>query len=336
MMFFFTSFIILIILIFNTLIQETKKMSNVYQTYKEIGNRSKINRKSVYQYCNDYYQTETENLVYKKIDSEGRKWWYDTKTNQPMKYIQSSEMIQNYNLNIVKAKNMKKKWFTITNYWDDSIFSIEPYFSIVPSHLDDYTLFPDFIEKNKHNKYLFDTYKIRNNSHFNFEWNKYNLMSLKDKEKIEEYFKDNNPHNQKIYVKNMRPYQLSGIINPTKVNHSGINEIQYLIRFRKGLYYLDRQNNINEKEMDELWTKWYAITKEEYENLTNLIIKDYFLVSFEIKEQLQDFIKGQFNKIKDKIAFENKANRLNWALENTGIKKAFDNEGNFIGEKLSI
>lgn len=329
MLFFFTSLIALILLMFSVLKQETNRISNDLKLYNNTINNSKIYHKAVYKYCDSYYQTGTGNSVYKKTDSKGKKWWYYIKTNEPMKYLQLPELINNYNFDTIKSKNAKKKWFTLKDYWDDSIFSVEPYFSISPSHLDDYTLFPNFIEISKHNKYLFDIYKIRNNNKSSLEWNEYCLMPPEDKEKIEEYFKDNNPHNQKIYIKNMRPYQLSGIINPFKAN-----EIQYLIRFRKGFYYLDRQNNINEKEIDELWTKWYAISEEEYKNLTNLTIDNYFIVTLKTKERFQDFLKAQFNKIKNRIAFERGIEELDWALNNTGIKKAFDNEGNFIGEQL--
>lgn len=336
MLFFFTAIFGLIFAIFSVLKQETKNSLNDLKTHKTAANNANKYLKAVYQYCNEYYQTSTNNKVFKKIDNNGRTWWYYNNTGKLMEYTQRPDMVQNYNSKAIKAKDFKKKWFTLDDYWDDSIFSMNPFFSLNAYHLDDYTMFSDIIEHNEYKKYIWNIKKQRDNGKYDRRWNQYSLMSLDEKENVKKYFKDNNPHNQKIYVKNMRPYQLSGILNPFKANYSGNYEVQYLIRFRKGFYYLDRQRNINEKNIDELWTKWYAISKEEYENLTNLTIDNYFCIGAKEKEQLQDFIERQYDIIKDKIVFENETNELNWDLENAGIKKAFDNEGNFIGEKLSI
>lgn len=334
MLFFFTAIISLILLMFHVLKQETKNISYDFKTHKDTVNKAKQYQKAVYQYNNDYYQTYTGIPVFKQTDSEGRKWWYYVKTNKPMEYIQRPDMIQNYNTDVIKAREIKKKWFVIENYWDDSIYSIEPFNGSISVYLDDYTIIPNFIEKAKRNKYLFETYKTRNDR-YDFNWNKYCNLPQKDKEKIENYFKDNNSHNQKIYCKNMRPYQLSGILNPnSKTNCLSSLNIQYLIRFRKGIYYLDRQNNTYEKEMDELWTDWYAISKEEYKNLTNLIIKNYFDISHTEELMFKHYLKNQYDKVKNNIAFIDGIKELDWSLENAGIKKAFDNKGNFIGEQL--
>ena len=332
MLFFFTAIISLVLLTIHVLKQETKNISNDFKSYKNTVNKAKEYQKAVYQYNNDYYQTYTGIPVFKKTDSEGRKWWYYVKTNKPMKYLQSPEMVQSYNINAINAREAKKKWFVLENYWDDSIYSIEPFNGSISIYLDDYTIIPNFIEKAKRNKYLFETYKIQNNR-YDFNWNKYCNLPQKDKEKIENYFKDNNSHNQKIYCKNMRPYQLSGILNPnSKTNCLSSLNIQYLVRFRKGIYYLDRQNNTYEKEMNELWTKWYAISKEEYKSLTNLTILDYFYINYTEIMIFKHYLNNQYSRIKNDIVFIDGIKELDWSLENTGIKKAFDNKGNFIGE----
>lgn len=331
MLFFFTAIITLIILMFSALKQEVKRTSDDFNAYKESSEKGKIYHKAVFQYCNNYYQTKTGKSVYKKTDSENRQWWYYTKTGEPMEYIQSSEMIQNGNFEAVKARDSKKKWFTLINYWDDSIFTTEPFTKKLGSHLDDYTIIPDFITEAKHREYLYKTIKWRSEQ-VNLRWNNYCNMTQQEKEKVEEYFKDNDSCNQKIYIKNMKPYQLTGIINSNKANYSGIHEVQYLIRFTKGFNPLDKQKNIYEKEISELWTKWYAITKEEYEELTNLSIENYFLITIEMKQQLQKYIEKQYTKIKDDIAFMEGIEEPNWNLDNCGILKAFDNNGNFIGE----
>lgn len=339
MLFFFTVLIALPILLIIVLKQEGKNIADDCNTIQKKVDVATTYYKEVYGYCDRFYQTYTGKAVYKEKDSKGREWWYYLKTHEPMEYVQRSKMVQDYNFNAAKAIDIKKKWFVLEDYWDTSIVSTEPYIGANSVYLDDYSIVRDFIRQNKYNKYMFEKNKTRYNGSYNSYANKYSHMSPEDKEKIEQYFKDNSPYNQKIYCKNMRPYQLTGIINPSDVNalnniYTLKKNIHYLIRFRKGNYYLDRQRNINEKTINELWTKWYAISEEEYKNLTNLVAENLFDLN-NIDENIFEWhIETQYNKVKDRIGFKDGINSLNWSLKDLGIKKAFDEKGNFIGEDI--
>lgn len=137
--------------------------------------------------------------------------------------------------------------------------------------------------------------------------------------------------NQRIYIKNMRPYQLYLIgTSGTEFDYYSLIKKQYLIRFGKSWFFnCKTQHCISDKQLsskNDFWSKWYAITEEEYLELTQPILKKYDnkFNTFSSLKSLKPI------NIED-IAFDKGIEKLDWGLNNCGIKKAFDNEGNFVG-----
>lgn len=141
--------------------------------------------------------------------------------------------------------------------------------------------------------------------------------------------------NQRVYLKNMRPYQLY-LLGTSETEHDYFPLIkkQYLIRFGKSWFFnFKTQHCISDKQLNSkqgFWSKWYAITEEEYFNLIDKNEKKSLFNQFKTESCLK-----RLKPIKmEDIAFQEGNENYNWELADCGIKKAFDNEGNFIGEQL--
>ena len=276
--------------------------------------------------------------VYKGVDKYGLKRWYYEKSEQPMQYTEDKRILQSliHNKNI--ALNNNKKWCIVENFWDDSIIRLENDILLTNTYLDDFTNRDNPFEILKWNNYA-------------REWNKVNLDKIskrliknntslfcysnstpEQKEKAKEYFYNNNPLNQKVYLKNMRSYQLHLIVEPkTEKYDSPIKTKQYLIRFgRKEYFDFKTQHCISDKQISNYWSKWYALTEKEYLDLT---LTDegtgicYFKIELNTILSLKNFLKPI--NIED-IAFVKGVKEPEWRLKNCGIIKAFDDEGNFI------
>ena len=143
----------------------------------------------------------------------------------------------------------------------------------------------------------------------------------------------NNVLNQKVYLKNMRPFQLYLFGTSIKDNeYTPLFKKQYLIRFGNTNYFnFKTQHCIFDKQLystdNIFWSKWYAITEEEFLELVSKD-KEYFNKRFENLFTLKQLKPIHITD----IAFNEGINKIKWGLVNCGIKKAFDNEGNFIGE----
>lgn len=140
--------------------------------------------------------------------------------------------------------------------------------------------------------------------------------------------------NQRIYIKNMRPYQLYLIgTSGTEFDYYPLIKKQYLIRFGKSWFFnCKTQHCISDKQLsskNDFWSKWYAITEEEYLELTQPILKKY-----DNKFNTSSSLKSLKPINVEDIAFEKGIEKLDWGLDNCGIKKAFDNEGNFVEDTI--
>lgn len=138
--------------------------------------------------------------------------------------------------------------------------------------------------------------------------------------------------NQKVYLKNMRPYQLHLIgFTGKEQDYCPFVKKQYLIRFGNPLYFnLRTQHCISDKNFDSVppfWSKWYAITDEEY---LELISPDELTAYRNKTECPSDLQYYHPINVKD-IAFNEGIKDVDWDLEDCGIIKAFDREGNFVG-----
>lgn len=147
---------------------------------------------------------------------------------------------------------------------------------------------------------------------------------------LDDYGMDNHL-NQRVYLKNMRPYQLY-LVGNSKTNTGYLPFInkQYLIRFGNTEYFnFKAQRCISDKMLGSTnvyWTKWYAITEEEYLSLIDFDKQKYCLDRFSIPADLNCL---KPINIKD-IAFDKGIKDFEWDSVNYGIIRAFDNEGNFI------
>lgn len=145
----------------------------------------------------------------------------------------------------------------------------------------------------------------------------------------------NNRLNQRIYIKNMRPYQLYLIgTSGTEFDYYPLIKKQYLIRFGKLWFFnYKTQHCISDKQLNSknnFWSKWYAITEEEYLELTQPILKKYNN-KFNTSDSLKNL---KPIDVKD-IAFVEGVKEPKWELKNCGIIKAFDNEGNFVEDTIN-
>ena len=290
-----------------------------------------------------YLKTDNNRKVYKGVDKYGLKRWYYEKSEQPMQYTEDKRILQSliHNKNI--ALNNNKKWCIVENFWDDSIIRLENDILLTNTYLDDFTNRDNPFEILKWNNYA-------------REWNKVNLDKIskrliknntslfcysnstpEQKEKAKEYFYNNNPLNQKVYLKNMRSYQLHLIVEPkTEKYDSPIKTKQYLIRFgRKEYFDFKTQHCISDKQISNYWSKWYALTEKEYLDLT---LTDegtgicYSKIELNTILSLKNFLKPI--NIED-IAFIKGVKEPKWRLKNCGIIKAFDDEGNFIEDIIN-
>lgn len=288
-----------------------------------------------------YRELKTNKRVVKGIDRNGLQRWYYIENHLPMQYFEDKRISTSLEKNVIKANDNNKLWCVAENFWDDTIIRLTNYTQLHNTYLDDYTYTRNPFEAIAWNKYAREwnknnpkkiTKKIieLDSSIFN-----YGTATSEEMKIYEEYFYNNNPLNQKVYLRNMRPYQLCLIgTNHSKWETDRIRQKQYLIRFGKEKYFnYKTQHCISDKQISALWSKWYAITEEEYLKLTmtrdelpETFIGDEFSNLIDLKSIKQP-------KLTD-IAFEEGNEKIEWNIENCGIKKAFDEEGNFIGEQL--
>lgn len=288
-----------------------------------------------------YLETRSNKRVYKDIDKYGLKRWYYEKSKQPMQYAKDNKILQSLIHNKSIALNNNKKWCVAENFWDDSIIRLENNILLTNTYLD------DFVDRD-------NPFEILEWNEYAREWNKFNLDKIskrliknntslfcysnstpEQKEKAKEYFYNNNPLNQKIYLKNMRPYQLYLIAEPeTEKYDSSIKIKQYLIRFGEKEYFdFKTQHCISDKQVPNYWSKWYAITEKEYLDLT-LTNEGTGICYFKIELNTMFLLKSHLKPINiNDIAFIEGIKKPNWKLESCGIMKAFDTKDNFVEDK---
>lgn len=290
----------------------------------------------------NYLETRSNRKVFKGIDKNGLKRWYYLDTKHPMQYVEDKRIFESFKRNKTTALANGEKWCVAENFWDDSIISLDNSKPISSTYLDDYRERGDFLREIEWNKYVNEWNKknpskiSKNRISIGREVTIYLNSTPEIKAKYKEYFYNNNPLNQKVYLKNMRPYQLYLIgTSGTNFQHDPFIKKQYLIRFGNLDYFnFKTQHCISDKQLSSkncFWTKWYAITEEEYfsliqtdKGLPNNVYSSKFDTLFSLK-------KLKPINVND-IAFVEGNESVKWELENCGIKKAFDNEGNFIDE----
>lgn len=328
-----------IVIIIQLVIQINDSLKYDYYWFQEIFQCAADNNKAVCQmgYENNepvYYQVGTTNKVYKGIGKDGLYRWYYINSNMPLQYSIDTNLEKNFKINIQQAKIKNRIWFVIDNFWEDSIERLENDRILNNTYLDDFMINSNPVEENEwmqfvnkwNSNHKIPKRKYSGCKHTHFI---YANASEKDKKIIEDYCKDNNPLNQKIYIKNLKPYQLHMIIKEEDCSTKKYKQKQYLIRFATNNLKLDRRHCITEKQSNHYWTKWYAITNDEYKKLTN---NNYGILyeAFHLDNSLQ--IKTHLKEIDNStIAFEEE-NSINWDKKFAGIKKAFDCNGNFIDE----
>lgn len=288
-----------------------------------------------------YLEINSGRRVYKGIDKHGLNRWYYEKTERPMQYVENKNIMRSLNHNKTVALSQNKTWCVAENFWDDSIIRLENDTLLTNTYLDDFVNRDNPFEILKWNNYAREWNKInfdkiskkifKNNTSLFC----YSNSTPEQKEKAKEYFYNNNPLNQKIYLKNMRPYQLYLIAEPkTEKYDSPIKTKQYLIRFGKKEYFdFKTQYCIFDKQISDYWSKWYAITEDEYLDLT-LTDEGTGICYYKIELNTISSLKSYLRPIDiNNIAFIKGIKELDWKLKNCGIVKAFDSEGNFIEDK---
>lgn len=333
------------ILIIRGLIELNKQTKNINNYNSKIKtNNIKQGKRISKQISNNnqitYYDVNNEQEVYKDKDRNGIIRWKYIKNNQ---WVPNSNNENNYikMFNNTVQDATKQKWTILENFWDDTIIRDTDNCDPKSTYLDDFRVAPDVIREEKWIKIQRENgVKGQINTYQNIYKNNsllYSTMEIGDKNVIRKYFYDNDPLNQKIYVKNFRPYQLAAIF---KENKNFSNTIIYLIRFGKKELSLKETHNILDKQNSNLWTKWYAITKEEFRALTNLNKGKLWCPSNLIYKEKNEITMVKYYmkpvNLLD-VAFNNNIDKNNWFLNTNiefyGIKKAFDINGNFIGEQ---
>ena len=285
-----------------------------------------------------YRETRTNRKVFLGKDVSGLKRWYYSDTNKPMKYAEDYRIIESLNTNSRIARTNGKKWCVVENFWDDSVIRLQNDFDITNTYLDDYRDREDPFVLFRWNKYICDWNKANPNkiskSTISYEKRQsvfdYSISNPEIQKLYKKYFYDNNPINQKVYLKNMRPYQLYVIGMPTETNYNLLKQKQYMIRFGKPeLFNFKNQHCISDKQIDFFWSKWYAITEEEYLELTTTNKGLKILGYKEPLTTIQD-LKYNLKPIREtNIAFITGNEKINWNKIDCGIKRAFDKDGNF-------
>ena len=300
----------------------------------------------------DYRDNRNNRRVYKLKDSDGIVRWY---------YADSHKQIPNpinengYLSFLNRVNNMglfedKQKWDVIEEFWEDSIERDEENHDPKCTYLDDFRMVPDVTREERWNKIQsskgvkgkINSYLSRDpiNSGMWFD----TPLKPEERKVIRKYFHDNDPLNQKIYLHNMRPYQLAAIYKRGRLNYDTLEKtpsiLVYLIRFEKGKLSLQERHNIQDKQNSKLWTKWYAITRKEFESLTNLntgILWCPDSLKYDKDKELNivEFYMKQVNL--DDVAFLSEVDSVNWYSNNKmeffGVQKAFDKDGVFIGKE---
>lgn len=163
------------------------------------------------------------------------------------------------------------------------------------------------------------------------------IINTEDKEILPVTYLDDfgfsNYSSQRIYLKNMRPYQLY-IIGISEYEFRPFAKKQYLIRFGEPWYFnLKTQHCFFDKRLsskNKFWSKWYAATEEDYLKLSNPISLKYKRTEFKAPSCLITYGIKSINM--EDIAFKKGIKKPEWDLDNCGIIKAFDEDGNFVGD----
>ena len=291
-----------------------------------------------------YYETKTNRQVFKGVSKLGLERWFYTDNNKALVYPEDNRIKASFTNNAEIAKANGNKWFVIENFWDDSIYDLTGMREASNTYLDDFRSLFNFIKGKRWNEYA----RKWNNEHpdkiakplidmMHYKGNAtYSDSTSIVKKLFERYFYVNNPVNQKVYIKNMRPYQLYLLArSDIGEDYRPIKYKQYLIRFGKiNKFNYDTQRCITDKQVNELWSKWYAISKEEYLSLTmttkdisNGIMNDISIYTVsDLKNNLKPISESN-------IAFEEGNKKIKWDMNNCGIIRAFDKNGNFVEDK---
>lgn len=324
--------------------KQTKETNNFnYKTkLEDIEQNKLISKHRLNNNLIEYYENITGQKVYKSKDNDGIPRWRYVKNNQLIPDFSNIKEYQNFKETVIANNiiNYNQKWIILKNFWEDSLIRDDNNCDPKTTYLDDFRVAPDVTREEKWIiQQRKNGIKGKINSYLNrFEKNSilYQTIDLDNKKIIDKYFYDNDPLNQKIYYKNLRPYQLAGIY---KENEDGTNIIVYLIRFGKKELSLTETHNIYDKQNIKFWTKWYAITKEEFESLTNLNKGKLWCPSNLIYKDKKEItmLKYYMKQVElSDVAFYNSTNNYCWFLNDTlkhyGIQKAFDVNGNFIGD----
>lgn len=339
-----------------------------YNINKEKYLQAQEDGKLVYNNTKDYFDIATGEKLIKKTDKKGNCRWYYSKNNTPLIYVPTVLYLKRYNTNKLKAKKDNKKWFIAENYWDDTIIRPERNKLLKNTYLDDYTGWNcdinEIIEWNERMRRKKAFTLLFDDSKSNINEKNYRLYKKDKQENIKQFCKDNNPINQKIYLQNNHPYQLTYIYSDATIMYSGVFDwnkdkryeigyyhkqwsnikYTYLIRFKKDNNLTTENRLFADKTNNDLWTKWYAITDDQYKELSNDI---YFEENY---KNIIPVIKNGYYKIYSKkyispfnavspesIASCGEITNVYGEFDEritTNILPAFDNKWNFIGEGL--
>ena len=300
-----------------------------------------------------YYEVATGKQVVIRNNKLGLKKWFYADTMKALVYQEDRRIKDSLECNAVIAKLNDKKWCIAENFWDDSVvkfggideavFPDEKYsYDASNTYLDDFRDRPNSLKSSKWNEYA-------------LAWNKANPDKIIQKklvrgegtgcstpeqlEAYKSYFYDNSSINQKVYLKNMRPYQLYLLgTSGTDYSQSFIKKRQYLIRFgNPDVFDYKTQHCITDKQVALFWSKWYAISEEEYLALTTTSADLPTPVWFSIRTlNTPSDLKIRLKPIKDTdIAFKEGIETINWDIADCGIKRAFDGEENFVEDVMT-
>ena len=300
-----------------------------------------------------YYEVATGKQVVIRNNRLGLKRWFYADTLKALVYQEDRRIKESLESNVEIAKLSGKKWCIAENFWDDSVvkfggtneavFPDAKYsYDAMNTYLDDFRDRPNSLKAGKWNEYA-------------RAWNKANPDKIIQKKLVEDkgtgcstpdqleayksYFYDNSSINQKVYLKNMRPYQLYLLgTSGTDYSFPFIKKKQYLIRFGNlDVFDYKTQHCITDKQVALFWSKWYAISEEEYLALTTTSADLPTPVWLSIRTlNTPSNLKIWLKPIKDTdIAFKEGIETINWDMADCGIKRAFDGEENFVEDVMT-
>lgn len=229
-----------------------------------------------------YYSHLHKDFVYRAIDLKTKKrvmpkrdkngiarWYYMDDGSTICSHSNNQILVDNAGEVKLKAMSEGKQWYTIPNFWDCRLSNNKnhsyQYVNRPPYYLDNYQdcFNKPFKELNCDEKRWDNNYGIHTYS---------TGYTRRTEKELEQYFSDNAFTNQKVYLKNNRAYEL----HAGRLLDRSYNYIQYFIRFAKKDFDYTSVHMYDEKWHDEYWTKWYAITEEQYRKLSNQRMSDMF------------------------------------------------------------